>query len=175
MKKLVSLLILLLAAALVAPLSAQAMPRPLTLRVEPPVVFSGPTPACPSGTVDYRLSLKTYKGLGRNCLQDFVVVDCPPSVPVGFGILGCHEIPLLFTLRLPGGTIEGEATLHEIVRCGDPPCRAEATEQRWSGTVTRATRAWRKLAGASMVGGGLVVFHVPLNELILLDVVLVID
>jgi hypothetical protein len=175
MKKLVLLLTLLMTAAFVAPVTAQALPRPLTLRVEPPIVFSAPTPECPSGAVDYRLRLKTYKGFGRNCLQDFVVVACPPSLPVGFGIRGCQEARVLFTLRLPGGTIEGEATIHEIVRCGDPPCRIDANEQSWSGRVTRATRAFRTLAGASISGGGLIVFQFPLNQFIHVDVTLVID
>jgi hypothetical protein len=174
MKKLALALTLLVTAALVAPLTAQAKPRPLTLRVEPPLVFSAPTPECPLGMVDYALSLKGATGSGTNCIQDIVAVDCPPGVPVGFGIRGCLEVRVLFTLRLPGGTIEGEATIHEIVRCGDPPCRTDATEQRWSGTVTQATRRFHKLAGESISGGGLVVFHVPLNELLVLDVVLVI-
>ena len=160
-----------LSVALVAPLAAQGKPPPLEVRIAAPMKFSAATEACPLGTFDYRLSFEGAAGSGSNCLREFVAVDCPPGVD---GLL-CQEVRAGMTLRLPKGTIEGDASIFQVNQCGNPSCTTLTDDHRWSGTVTRATRGFHKLRDASISGGGVVVLHAATFEIFSVDEVLVID
>lgn len=173
MNKAVLALTVLLTAALIAPLAAQGHPdddEGLRVRLELPVTFSDPTAACPFGTADYGISWKRKIGSGRNCLKDIVPVDCPPAVEALF----CQEARVLTTLRLPGGRIEADVSIFEVWTCGDPECLTLAVDQQWSGKVTRARGRFHELKGASVSGGGTVVFDAATFNVLSIDEVLVI-
>jgi hypothetical protein len=74
------------------------------------------------------------------------------------------------TLSFSGSRIEANVTIFEAWTC-DASC---TVDQRWSGTVTQATRRFRDLDGGSVSGGGLFVFDPVTFELLTLDEVLVI-
>ncbi len=168
MRKRIVAFAVLLAVALIAPQAAQAHPDgddELRVKLEPPVNFA-PTADCPTGAAIYRISLHGQIGSGTNCILDEVSADCPPDVTAQF----CQAVPVRMTLSFNGGRIEGNVTIFEAWNC-NASC---AVDQRWSGTVTQATRRFRDLEGGSVSGGGLFVFDPVTFELLTFDEVLVI-
>jgi hypothetical protein len=165
-------LAVVLSVALFAPLAAQGKPPPpLEVRVVPPMGFSDATKGCPLGKFAYRLSFEGATGSGSNCLKEFVPADCPP----GEDALFCQEVRFGMTLRLPDGTIEGDASIFEVNQCGNPTCTTLADDHRWSGTVTEATRRFSRLRDASITGGGVVVLHAATLEIFSVDEVIEIN
>jgi hypothetical protein len=164
----------LLALALVVPLAAQGKPSKsdaLRVRIELPIVFSDPTPACPAGRLDFVVVLGRVHGTGTNCLQEFVSIECPSGVDALF----CDEVHALMTIHLPGGSVEAEVTLFETFECGDPQCATFSVDQRWSGPVTDAQRRFHKLRGGTVSGGGTAVLDAATFEILAVDEVLVIS
>jgi hypothetical protein len=74
------------------------------------------------------------------------------------------------TLNLRGGTIKADATIFEAWTC-TASC---AIDQRWSGTVTSATRRFHELVGGSVSGGGLATLDLEAGAVVAIDEVLVI-
>lgn len=157
----------LVAAALTAPPAAQADSSEddaLRIRLVPPVNFA-PTADCPTGAAIYGISLHQQAGSGTNCILGELPAECPPNVTAQF----CQNVPVRMKLSLPGGSIEADVTIFEAWTC-NARC---AVDQRWSGTVTRATRRFHRLEDGSVSGGGLFVFD-PVTFDLTLDEVLVI-
>ena len=168
MRKTILAFAILLAAALTAPLAARAHSNDddgLRVRLRAPVNFA-PTADCPTGAAIYGVSLHGEIGSGTNCILDEVPADCPPGVAAQF----CQAVPVRMTLSFSGGRLEGNVTILEVWNC-DATC---AVDQRWSGTVTRATRRFHDLNGGSVAGGGLFAFDPATFQLVTLDEVLVI-
>src|ERR1700730_11832379 len=168
MRKTVLVLTVLLAAVLTMPLAAQAHSGGddgLRVKLEPPLNFA-PTPDCPTGAAIYGVSLHGQIGSGTNCLLNNVPAVCPSDVTAQF----CQNVPVRMTLSFKGGTIQGNVTIFEAWTC-DANC---SVDQRWSGTVTRATRRFHQLEGGSVSGGGLFVFDATTFELRTLNEVRVI-
>jgi hypothetical protein len=174
MKTALAFLTVLMAAALVAAPAAQARQGGeggFRVRLELPIAFSDPTPACPAGIARYGISFRGQSGSGENCIQDFIAADCPPGVEGLF----CQTVPVLITLRLPGGSMEIDGSLFEVFTCGDPNCATFAVDQQWSGTVTSAERRFQRFRGGSLSGGGVFVLDATTFEILAIDEVLVIS
>lgn len=173
MKKAHAFLMVLMTAALIAAPAARAHPGGgdgLRVRLELPIAFSDPTPACPAGIAQFGISFRGQNGSGENCIEEFVPADCPPGVEGLF----CQTVPVLITLRLPGGSMEIDGSLFEVFTCGDPNCASFAVDQQWSGTVTGAERRFQRFRGGSLSGGGLFVLDATTFEILAVDEVLVI-
>jgi hypothetical protein len=169
MKKVLLISMLLVTAALVAPLAAQARSGGddgLRVKVEPPVNFAS-TADCPTGAAIYGISSEGKIGSGTNCILDEVPAACPPGVTAQF----CQDVPVRMTLRLRGGTIEADVHIFEAWTC-EANC---SVDQRWSGTVTNATGKFHKLRDGSVSGGGTFVFDAVTFALVSLDEALVIS
>jgi hypothetical protein len=171
MRNAILLLTVLASAALIAPLAAQGhhdRDDGLRVKLEPPVSFGPATADCPAGVAVYGISVRRKAGSGLNCiLRDPVPADCPPDVTAQF----CQVVPVRMTLRLRRSTLKADVTIFEAWTC-EASC---AVDQRWSGTVTQATRKFDDLEGGSVSGGGLFVFDAVTGELRALDEVLVIS
>ena len=166
-------LTVLATAALVAS-AADARPTRdggLKVRFGLPLTFPAPTRDCPSGPVEFGISVNGKSGSGSLCAPDVVPVDCPPTPAALFCDRADH---VSLTLRLPGGRIEADATAYEVIRCNDPNCNTVALDQRWSGRVTRARGTFSDLERASVSGGGTAVLDGATGEPLSLDEVLVI-
>ena len=173
MRRAILVLTIAVTAALVAPLAAHGDTRDddgLRVRLQLPVTFSDPTPQCLGGTAEYRITSKRRTGSGSNCILGVVPADCPPTVEALF----CQEVSVLVTLRLRGGRIEADVSIFEIWTCGDPACLTLSVDQRWSGTVTRATGRFDDFEEGSISGGGTAVFDATTFQVLSIDQVLVI-
>jgi hypothetical protein len=164
---------LFMTAAIAAPLGAQAVANdrhPLAITLVKPVIFGDPTADCLGGVATYRISIRHKIGTGTNCLVvNPILVDCPPNVTADF----CQNAPVRMTLNLRGGTIKADATIFEVWTC-TATC---AIDQRYSGTVTSATRRFHELVGGSVSGGGVATLD-PANQVepvMAIDEVLVIS
>jgi hypothetical protein len=164
MKKALAVVVLGLA-ALVAPLSAQAVQQ-VTVVPEAPIVFTPPTAQCTEGRAHFAISSGGQAGSAVNCLASVTSVACPAVL--------CQQVKGFLKLQLAPGRINAEATIDETFACADPACLTFTIEQVWSGTVTWATGAFRRLVGASLSGGGTALFDLTTFEILSLDEELVI-
>jgi hypothetical protein len=142
--------------ALVLPLAAQARhDDSMRVRLLEPVTFSDPTPSCPNGIANYGISVGRKTGTGANCISPEIPVDCP----AGSGALFCQNVPVLTSLRLPGGKLDANVTIFETWTCLDPPdCTSLSVDQQWRGRVTRATGVFNEVRHGSVSGGGTFAF-----------------
>jgi hypothetical protein len=167
-KKTILTLTVLLGIAAVLPLGAQAHPKRdhrLRITLKLPLNFA-PTAECPTGAAIYGISVHGQTGSGTNCIGDSVPADCPPGVTAQF----CQTVPARMTLSLDGSRIVGNVTIFEAWNCA-ATC---VVDQRWSGTVTQASRRFHDLEHGSVSGGGLVVVDPATFEILSLDEVLTI-
>jgi hypothetical protein len=153
-----------LAAMLAIPLAAHAQPNghELSLRLEPPVNFE-PTADCPTSAAIYRVALHGETGSGTNCILADVARECPADVTAQF----CQDVPVRMTVSFKGGRIDADVTIFEAWNCDDAVC---SVDQRWSGTVTGATRRFHAFEGGSVSGGGLFAFDLATFDVTLDEV-----
>lgn len=161
--------IALLTVALISPLAAQAhrgIDGRIKLQLEAPVNFVT-ADDCPAGAATYNVAFRKQLGSGMNCILEEDPADCPPGVTAQF----CQNVPIHLTVSFDNGTIEADGAIFEAWNC-DVNC---AVDQRWSGTVSQATRKFRDLVGASVSGGGLFEFDATTFDLVVFNERLVID
>ena len=145
--------IALVAAALLAPIAAQAGPASsgdddgLRVQVVVPVAF-GPFPGCADG-VSFDTITGKHRGTGTACL----LTDPEFSFCVEENAF-CRDLETHWVLNLNGGSIEGDVNQHEVVTFFNPDPFAFSVDITWSGTVTGGTGKYHKLVGAQVSGGG---------------------
>lgn len=154
----------LVAAACMLPFAANARADDadsVQIVLHTPVNFQ-PMPDCPTIAAVYSISLRGLKGSGENCIGDEQVAPCPPDSTADY----CLAVMVQVTLSLPSGTIvSDDGTIFESWTCASV-CNVD---QRWSGTVTSATRRFHDYVGGALAGGGLLAFDATTFDLVHFD------
>jgi hypothetical protein len=111
-----------------------------------PVSFAGPTPECPQGVGQFALAGPSGKSAGtaQTCIQ--AVTETGPT---------SLRIETLFTFFLKRGNIVVDMTIEERFFDAEAP---GVTFQKFSGSVTSGTRAYRKKTGR-VFGAGTLTFN----------------
>jgi streptogramin lyase len=147
---------------LTAPVATQARTvhndEAQVIQLVAPVGFKS-MPDCATIAAVYGVTLGDQRGSGENCVGQEEPAACPRGSTAGF----CQIVPVQVTLTFPSGTIaSSDGAIFESWTCGDV-CDVG---QRWSGTVTTATRRFGNYLGGALGGGGLLAFDATTGDVV---------